>query len=301
MNFEKWLKNNTQDLTNKTVVITGSTGGIGQELCKILANLGANLVLVGRKAEALEQQKAELQNINRAIIVDYFQADFNSLADVDALAIYLSSKQVDILIHNAGAYAVPRKFSDVGFDNVFQINFLSPYYLTKKLLPTLEKAEDPKVVVVGSIAHTYDKFNAEDIDFRFNKKPSKVYGNSKRFLMFTFHEWFREMGGKVKLSVVHPGITFTNITNHYPKFIYAIIKYPMKLIFMKPKKASLNLIKGIFTPTEFGTWIGPKLFNIWGLPKKKKLKIPAKESAQIYETSKKILAEAEERLKNNQK
>lgn len=299
MNYEKWLKDNAESLKNKTVVVTGSTGGIGQELCKFLAQLDANLVLVGRNAEALELQKAELQSLNKEITIQYFQADFNNLADVDKLADFLLDKPLDVLIHNAGAYAVPRKFSDVGYDNVFQINFLSPYYLTNKLIPTLEKANAPRVVVVGSIAHTYDKFNSEDVDFRFNKKCNKVYGNSKRFLMFAFHEWFKEMNGKIKLSVVHPGITFTNITNHYPKFIYALIKYPMKLIFMKPKKASLNLIKGVFTPTEYGTWIGPRTFNIWGLPKKKKLKIPANESKLIYGEAQKVLANAEERLKNN--
>ena len=300
MNYEKWLKSNTESLKNKTVVVTGSTGGIGQELCKILAQLDANMLLVGRKADALESQKAALLKINNSIKVEYFQADFNCLAEVDKLAGCLSSKQVDVLIHNAGAYAVPRKFSDVGYDNVFQINFISPFYLTKKLLPTLETAKDPRVVIVGSIAHTYDKFNPKDVDFRFNKKCNKVYGNSKRFLMFTFHEWFRELNSRVKLAVVHPGITFTNITNHYPKFIYALIKYPMKLIFMKPKKASLNLIKGVFTPTEYGTWIGPRVFNIWGLPKKKKLKIPAKESQLIFSAAQKVLVDAQERLKNKE-
>ena len=46
----------------------------------------------------------------------------------------------------------------------------------------------------------------------------------------------------------------------------------MKLIFMKPKKAALCLLNGVFQPTENYTWIGPRVFNVWGLPKLKRLK-----------------------------
>jgi hypothetical protein len=72
--------------------------------------------------------------------------------------------------------------------------------------------------------------------------------------------------------VTHPGITFTNITAHYPKLIYALIKHPMKVVFMRPKKAALSVLRGVFDPTDNSEWIGPRLFNIWGLPKKKTLK-----------------------------
>ena len=78
-----------------------------------------------------------------------------------------------------------------------------------------------------------------------------------------------EQNKDISLSIVHPGITFTKITNHYPKFIYAIIKYPMKMIFISNKKASLNIIKGVFDKTDYMEWIGPSASNIWGYPKRK--------------------------------
>ena len=74
------------------------------------------------------------------------------------------------------------------------------------------------------------------------------------------------------MSVCHPGITFTNITAHYPKLIFAVIKHPMKVIFMKPKTAALSILKGVFDTTEHSTWIGPRIFDVWGLPNKKMLK-----------------------------
>ena len=48
MNIKKWLQSNTASLKGKTVVITGSTGGLGKEICKILGFLGADLILVDR-------------------------------------------------------------------------------------------------------------------------------------------------------------------------------------------------------------------------------------------------------------
>ena len=56
----------------------------------------------------------------------------------------------------------------------------------------------------------------------------------------------------------------------------------MKVIFMKPRKAALCILKGIFDPCGYHEWIGPRLFDVWGLPKKKLLKTcSANESAEI--------------------
>ena len=127
-----------------------------------------------------------------------------------------------------------------------------------------------KTVVVGSIAHNYSKIDINDIDFSTRKPASKVYGNAKRFLMFSLFELFKN--NSKGISITHPGITFTNITNHYPKLIFALIKHPMKVIFMKPKKAALSILKGVFESCGYHEWIGPKLFDVWGLPNKKRLK-----------------------------
>ena len=91
------------------------------------------------------------------------------------------------------------------------------------------------------------------------------------------------------LSIVQPGITLTNITNHYPKAINWLVKIGIKLFFPNTKKASLSLIKGVFDKTEYPYWIGPKIFNIWGKPKKQKLKnIDNKEIKNIFNISEKL-------------
>ena len=88
--------------------------------------------------------------------------------------------------------------------------------------------------------------------------------------MFSLYELFKNET-EATLAVTHPGITFTNITAHYPKLIFALIKHPMKVIFMSAEKAALSIVKGLFDKTEYHTWHGPCLFDVWGLPSKKKL------------------------------
>lgn len=216
------------------------------------------------------------------------EADLENTDSVNLAADTLADMGVDYLIHNAGAYAIPRRTCESGFNNVFQIDFVSPYCLTKKLLPSMRTRAGAKVIAVGSIAHNYSKTDPKDVDFSSHKSSAKVYGNAKRYLMFSMYELFRNEKD-VALSVVHPGITFTNITAHYPKIIFALIKYPMKIIFMSRRKACLSLLQGVFEDCGYHEWIGPRIFNIWGLPEKRKLKTcDSAESRYIGETAEKI-------------
>ncbi len=289
MSIKKWIEKNCNDLTGKRVVIAGVTGGIGIQIATILSDLNANLVFLGRNKTKLENLKNKLLLLHSNIQIDIIDIDLSDFESVNMCITELNKyDKIDVLIHNAGIYNVPITQTNFGYNNVFSVNFLAPYYLTKQLLPILEKSSDPKVVVVGSIAHNYSHIDNNDIDFSTYKKASKIYGNSKRHLMFSMYELFKEEK-RIKLSIVHPGITSTNMTNHYPKLIYAIIKYPMKVLFMKPKKASLSIVKGVFDSTNYHYWIGPKLSNIWGYPKKRRLRTCSEdESRKIFITAEKI-------------
>lgn len=282
MKYSKWLTKNTHRLEGKTVAISGSTGGLGKHICRYLAFLGARLILLDRNRERSAANKHAIESEFPGTHVSLISLDLVDIASVAQATEQLKKEPIDYLIHNAGAYSIPRCISSSGYDNVFTINFASPYYMIRELLPILREREG-RIVIVGSIAHNYSKINEADIDFARAKKASKVYGNAKRFLMFSSYELFKNED-KATLSITHPGITFTNITSHYPKLIFAIIKYPMKVIFMKAEKAALSVVKGLFDKTEYHTWYGPRLFNVWGLPSKKKLRTCSRpESHRIAE------------------
>ncbi len=288
VNYQKWFSENTQSLEGKSIAITGATGGLGAELCEHLAALGAHLILLNRSKVKTDALIEKLHLKFPTLKVSFIPLELEDLQSVNSAVTELGKMDIDILIHNAGAYSIPRKKTALGVDNVFQINFLSPVYMTCGLLDTL-KNKGGKVVIVGSIAHNYSKTRQKDIDFADCKADSKVYGNAKRRLMLWAYEKFKNEK-QVSLSVVHPGITFTNITAHYSKLIFAIIKNPMKVIFMKPKKAALCIVKGIFENCGYAEWIGPRLFGIWGLPRKTVLKtFEPTEAKMVYENANRLL------------
>ena len=285
MNYKKWLAKNTCSLDGKTVAISGSTGGIGKELCRFFCALSANLILIDRsraRSDALcDSLKEQFPNVS----IKAFYLDLEDISATRDMAKALQGEIIDYLVLNAGAYKIPRSKGQNGFENVFNINFVSPYILADALLPQI-KARGGKVIAVGSIAHNYSKIDVCDVDFATRKAPSKVYGNAKRYLMYSL--WALDEYRDV-INIAHPGIAVTNITSHYPRVIYAIIKYPMKIIFMNPKKASLSILYALFTDTKKNEWVGPRLFDVWGLPRKKTLKTCSKEEAEkISELSKEI-------------
>lgn len=295
MKYSKWLSKNTESLVGKTVAISGSTGGLGKHLCRYLAALGADLVLLDRNRARSEANRLTVEQEFPGVRVSLITVDFVDSFSVAEATERLKQIAPDMLVLNAGAYSIPRCTSNSGYDNVFTINFVSPYYMIRELLPIMRKKQG-RVVVVGSIAHNYSRINESDIDFSEVKPASKVYGNAKRFLMFSLYELFRDEH-EAALSVTHPGITFTNITAHYPKLIFALIKHPMKVIFMRPERAALSIVKGFFASTEYHTWYGPRLFDVWGLPSKKRLyTCRADESARIGEISEQVYADVKNKI-----
>ena len=283
-----------KNLIGKRVAVFGANGGLGTEICKKVIENGGDLVAVVRSEEKAKQLGEKIKKAYPQATTTFLFCDLSDISSVDSLCNQLIDLDVDVLVHNAGAYAIPRHRCSSGFDNVFTINFISPYYITRRLIPTLEKNKG-RVVAVGSIAHNYNRCDFTDVDFSARKKPSHAYGNAKRYLMYALGELSKHYPD-VSFAVTHPGITFTNITAHYPPLIFAIIKHPMKVIFPPPKKAVGSIIEGLFTSTEPNSWIGPSLFNVWGKPRKQPLKTATqKEIDGIYNTAEEIYL----KIKNN--
>lgn len=281
--YDRWFARHTHSLVGKRVAVCGATGGIGEELCRHLARLGAELWLCCRSAAKTQALIDTLCADYPDLVAQFIPLDLEDAQSVNAAAELLAQTPPHVLIHNAGAYAIPRHTTAQGVDNVFAINCLGPYVLTERLLAPMAIVGG-RVVCVGSIAHNYSRIDPADPDFATRTAASKVYGNAKRHLMLALYERFADVKG-VTLSVVHPGITLTGITDHYPKWLYRIIKHPMKVIFMPPRRAALSVLRGVFEPTAYGEWIGPRLFNVWGLPNKKTLRTFTRDEVKIAYTA----------------
>lgn len=292
MNIKKWLNKNTKNLKGKTIAITGSTGDLAKELVLHLAKLDANLIFVNRNKEKTQNQIKKLIPLYPNIKTEFIYCDLENFKSVESASEQLKQKSIDILYLCAGAYNIPRRKTNLGYDNVFQINFVSQYYIVKELLQNI-KTNNGKIVAVSSIAHNYSKINELDIDFSTRKKHSKVYGNAKRFLTFSLMELAKLEN--VNLSIVHPGLALTEMTNHYPKMINWLVKIIIGMFCPNKKQASLSLIKGIFENTNYHEWIGPPILQVYGKPKKINLKTcNFNESKKIFNISENIYTKIKE-------
>jgi len=269
MNIKNWINEHAEDFENKTVVITGATGGIGTQLCHFLAETNSTLLLACRNEYKTKKLIAKLKTKYPSVNANYINLDLEDINSIDNFVKILKHTKFDYFIHNSGIYNVPRYKNSVGIDNIFQVNFVAPYYITKELLPTLRENKT-KVVAVGSIAHNNSKIDDNDIEFLTRKKSSDVYGNSKLFLMFSLYELFKNET-KTSLAIVHPGVTLTNITNHYHKSINWLVKFGMKLFFPNIRKATFHLLYAMINNCGYHEWIGPTIFGVYGNSKIKKL------------------------------
>ena len=132
------------------VVLTGASGGIGQELADRLANAGARLALIGRNAESLGILSRRLAA--EAIVGDLTDSDF--LAGVPARLAELWGATPDVLINNAGLFELAALLDTEGatLEKMLAVNLRAPFELTRALLPGMLERRAGHIVNVGSIA-----------------------------------------------------------------------------------------------------------------------------------------------------
>ena len=123
----------------KTILITGSTDGIGLATAEMLVSQGHYVILHGRNPVKLAETVQALSELPGDGRVDSFLADLSRMVDVDALAKAITDNYaaLDVLINNAGIYNAPVATGAGDLDLRFMVNTIAPYYLTKKLLPVL--------------------------------------------------------------------------------------------------------------------------------------------------------------------
>lgn len=278
MDQKTWLLSNCPSLAGKTVAVTGATGGLGREICRGILMLRGRLLLLNRSSEKTEALRQALLREFPQGEISFFPLDLKSMDSVNAACDYLKAHTPEILLHNAGIYDVPRHLCSTGLDNIFQVNFASPYHMTRQLLPALRNKHS-HIAVVGSIAHTYAPTDPEDMDFHTRRQCHLAYGNSKRFLMYAFSELLKDEPA-VSFSIGHPGITLTNISNHYPAWLFPLVRPFLKLFFMKPETASRGILYALAHDLPHLSWVGPRYFGIWGNPGVKALSTCSSEERQ---------------------
>ncbi|NVN50967.1 SDR family oxidoreductase [Mycolicibacterium hippocampi] len=190
------------DFSNSTALITGASGGIGEEFAVQLAQRGANLVLVARRADKLEGLRAVLVAKHPGIVIDVVTADLaapGAGAEVESKVRELG-RTIDVLVNNAGV-GLHSKFIDQDPEAnaaQIQLNCGTLVDLTARFLPSMTHRRFGAVINVASTA-------------AFQPTPGMaVYGATKAFVLsYTEAVWQECRGTKVKVLALCPGATET--------------------------------------------------------------------------------------------
>ncbi len=235
------------------IIITGGHSGMGLELSKKLLSEGHHIGLVVRN----EKRKAETQSLfSDQNKLNIFIADLSNRAEIESVAneIQSSFTRLDGIFNNAGVLLDKLYFSDYGNELHLEINAISPYLLTKALLPLLEKSEHP--FVVNTATGTLDKKNSLAISaFKKPKKFTKLTGSylDSKLTMVALMNHLSKQWKNVRFVNVNPGAIKTKMTSGSGMPFW--LKPIRNLLFKSPTDGAEALYKGAFSETIKGSGI----------------------------------------------
>ncbi len=182
----------------KTILITGSTDGIGLLTAKKLAAAGHKVLLHGRSVSKLESAAAAVGGD-----VETYVADLSDLSAVRDLAESVRAKhhKLDVLINNAGVLKAPQSDLENGQDIRFVVNTLAPYLLTELLLPIIPA--DGRVVNLSSAAQA--PVNIKAMQGNVPLADMEAYAQSKLAITIWTQDWAKSRAETPVIVAVNPG------------------------------------------------------------------------------------------------
>ena len=203
--------NSSRDLDQTVALVTGASSGIGQAAAKALAERGATVALVARRADRLEQLGSEIADAGGTALP--IEADVSDRAQATAAVARAVEElgRLDVLVNNAGVMLLgPILDAPVDeWEQMVQVNLLGLLYTAHAALPHLLKAAE------GNPRRVADLVNISSVAGRMARKGSGVY-NATKHGVGAFSESLRQevTGRHLRVSLVEPGAVATELQSH---------------------------------------------------------------------------------------
>jgi NAD(P)-dependent dehydrogenase (short-subunit alcohol dehydrogenase family) len=202
-------------MAGKTVLITGSTDGVGRYVATQLAAAGANVLIHGRDKVRAQSLSEEIKRAGGSVPA-FYQADLSSVAEARQLAdaVLADHSRLDVFISNAGIGSQNggsgRQTSADGYELRFAVNYLAGFLLAHRLLPLLKQSSPSRIVNVASLGQHPIDF--DDVMITRDYNGSRAYAQSKLSqIMFTIDLAEQLSGSGVTVNSLHPA-TYMNTT-----------------------------------------------------------------------------------------
>ncbi len=285
MSIKKYLER-FEDLSNKKILITGGTSGIGLSLAEQLLSKNATVVILARNMKKAEEVKNSLLEKYKDAQLSFIQYDQSDDQSVIKAAKEVAEKHRDFyaLVLNAGItqQKKPVKYVD-GYPLTIKTNLIGLSLFLETLLPLLN--EKHRFIFQGSLVagwHLKKIKSYQDKNISFWQQ----YFISKAGVEALYY-YYLEQHLDHEFLLVEPGISVTNIIREFPPVIRFLAK-SFAVLFSNPvEKASLPALLAVSSTTKDGSYIIPRgLFDWRGYPKIKKFP-PKRRRPFLVETIKK--------------
>lgn len=242
-------------MKRKTCVITGATSGIGYGIAKGLAAKDLDLVLIGRDIRKGQQVVEALRGQRESASISYYNMDLCSQKQIRLTGEEIKSKhpRIDVLINNAGVWTSKCEFTEERIEKQFAVNHLAYFLLTHLLYPNIARADEGRIINIGSDSHKFGKINFDDLNLERSYHGLKAYGQSKLAnLLFTYELHRTKKEDHVSVYCVQPGLVKTDIgvkhTNPFHSFMWKL----RRLGGLSPEKAAETAIYLATSPEVAG-------------------------------------------------
>jgi NAD(P)-dependent dehydrogenase (short-subunit alcohol dehydrogenase family) len=197
----------TTDLHGLTCLVTGANSGIGKEVARGVARMGARVVMACRDAGRGEEARGEIAASTGNRDVELTVVDLSRQASIREFARTFGARhgRLDVLVNNAGIWSNRREESADGIELTWATNVLGYFLVTDLLLGLLKAAPRARIVNVASLLAR--DLDLSDVEFR--RRPYSgvtAYAQSKQAnRMFTWALARRLEGTRVTANAMHPG------------------------------------------------------------------------------------------------
>ena len=209
-------------LVGKRVVVTGATAGIGLEMARAFAGLGATVHVLGRNAVKVRRCVSQIRkDFPGAEVV----GEVCDVSDLQAVADWTADfarrvPALDGLVHNAGLMPKDRRVTKQGHEVQFATHILGPHLMTERLLPLLRAARGASVVFVSSGGMYSTPLVIDDLESSQDYNGVRTYARTKRMQVVLADAWAHRLARTdVKVESMHPGWVDTpGVAEYLPRF-----------------------------------------------------------------------------------
>ena len=231
-------------MNGKVCLVTGATDGIGKVSARVLAELGAKVIIVGRNPEKSAIVLAELRSISGNENIDLLMADLAVMQEVRDLAEQVISRydRIDVLLNNAGGYFTKHEITSDGLEMTFALNHMSYFLLTNKLMELLKYSAPARIVNVSSDAHYGVDMEFENLNGEQEYKAWKAYQKSKLANVLFTYELLKKVPGNITVNCLHPGFVATNFGHNNGGFFGPVLKIAQRISAIDPEEGAKTSI-----------------------------------------------------------